>query len=164
MTQPDVPPCPDSLTLQTRSRPHTASHCCLSTQISTPCCTCVYGAACVCAHTPTCTPSPQARRPHTGTRSDPVNPHTHRDTHIQTPALQHPHAHSPAAQLGTRMHTHTFMPPSTRQAGPEPASPAKRETPAPGEATLRGTGWQPLSQPRGARRDPVRSRGKVGAS
>lgn len=41
------------------------------------------------------------------------------------------------------MHTHTYtLPCPQHPAGPEPASPAKREMPAPREATMGGTGWE----------------------
>lgn len=88
--------------------------------------------------------------------------HTHRDTHIWTPANTPMNTHK-QAQLGTHAHTHPGAR-STQHAAPEPASPAKREMPAPREATMGGTGWQPLIQPQGASRDIIKSKGKVWAS
>lgn len=98
-------------------------------------CTCVPGSPCMWAHTHT---------DHTLLHR--VRLHSHRDTYIWTPALPRHHGHS--GRPAGRRRTHTPGARSTQQAGPEPASPAKREMPAPREATMGGTGWQPLSQPR----------------
>ena len=81
--------------------------------------------------------------PHAGTQCEPLSLHTHGDTHrwsqAFTPALQHfptRHTHShagPAGHTCTHTHTHTHQCPQ-HPAGPEPASPAKHEMPAPGKA------------------------------
>lgn len=101
------------------------------------------------------------------TQSEPAHPqgHTRLATGIHTSSPTPPHhtltSRPSWVHVHTHPHTHTHRCPQ-HPAGPEPASPAKRETPAPGEAPVGGTGWQPLSQPQGAagpggRYGPVRA-------